>query len=73
MHHQSGAINEQLAELEQTYLKTGDVTADPESGTEIGSNPMERSMENERTEPWIDRRPILNQASPSGQQPSRDR
>jgi len=47
MHHQSGAINEQLAELEQTYLKTGDVTADPESGTEIGSNPMERSMENE--------------------------
>jgi len=47
MHHQSRAINEQLAELEQTYLKTGDVTADPESGTEIGSNPMERSMENE--------------------------
>lgn len=47
MHHQSGAINEQLAELERTYLETGDVTADPGGGTEIGSNPMERSMENE--------------------------
>lgn len=47
MHHQSEAINEQLAELEETYLETGDVTADPESGTDIGSNPMERSMENE--------------------------
>lgn len=45
MHQQSGAINEQLAELEQTYLKTGDVTADPEDGTEVGSNPMERSTE----------------------------
>jgi hypothetical protein len=26
MHHQSGDINDQLAELEQTYLQTGDVT-----------------------------------------------
>jgi hypothetical protein len=47
MHHQSEAINEQLADLEETYLETGDVTADPEGGSEIGSNPMERSMENE--------------------------
>jgi hypothetical protein len=47
MHHQSEAINEQLADLEWTYLETGDVTADPEGGTEIGSNPMERSMGNE--------------------------
>jgi len=47
MHHQSEAINEQLADLEQTYLETGDVTADPEGDTEIGSNPMERSMKNE--------------------------
>ncbi len=47
MHHQSEAISEQLAELEETYLETGDVTANPEGSTEIGSNPMERSMENE--------------------------
>jgi len=47
MHHQSRAINEQLVELETTYLKTGDVTSLAEDCSEIGSNPMERSMENE--------------------------
>jgi hypothetical protein len=48
MHQQSEAINERLAELEVSYLETGDVTADPEGGTEIGSKPMERSTENEK-------------------------
>lgn len=47
MHHQSDAINEQLAELETTYLETGDVEANPEDGPRVGSNPMERSMRNE--------------------------
>jgi len=47
MHHQSEAINEQLAELETTYLETGDVGADPEDGPRVGSNPMERSMQSE--------------------------
>jgi hypothetical protein len=48
MHHQSDAINDQLAELEETYLKTGDVTADPEDSADVGSNPMERAMQQER-------------------------
>jgi len=47
MHHQSDAINDQLAELERTYLETGDVTTEPQGSTDVGSNPMERSMENE--------------------------
>lgn len=47
MHHQSEAINDQLAEFEQKYLATGDVTADPEDSAEVGSNPMERAMQNE--------------------------
>jgi hypothetical protein len=47
MHHQSEAISDQLAELEQTYLETGDVTAEPEDSAEVGSNPMERAMQNE--------------------------
>jgi hypothetical protein len=49
MHHQSAEINDQLAELEKKYLKTGDVTAEPEDSSEVGSNPMERSMRNETT------------------------
>jgi hypothetical protein len=49
MHHQSEAISDQLAELEQTYLETGDVTADPEKSAEVGSNPMERAKQNEGT------------------------
>ena len=48
MHHQSDAINGQLAELEDIYLETGDVTAAPEDSTEVGSNPMERAMQEER-------------------------
>jgi len=44
MHQQSEAINERLVELEEGYLETGDVTADPEGGTETGSNPTERAM-----------------------------
>jgi hypothetical protein len=47
MHHQSEAISDQLAELEQKYLETGDVTAVPEDSAEVGSNPMERAMQNE--------------------------
>jgi hypothetical protein len=47
MHHQSNAINDQLAELEQTYLETGDVTADPEDSAAVGSNPMERAKRTE--------------------------
>lgn len=49
MHHQSERINDQLAELDQKYLKTGDVTAEPEDSAEVGSNPMERAMQNEGT------------------------
>ncbi|MFB6195269.1 MAG: hypothetical protein ABEI80_03795 [Haloplanus sp.] len=47
MHHQSTEINDQLAELEETYLDTGVVTVAPEDGTEVGSNPMERTMRND--------------------------
>jgi hypothetical protein len=47
MHHQSEAISDQLAELERKYVETGDVTADPEDSAEVGSNPMERAMQNE--------------------------
>ncbi|WP_336136655.1 hypothetical protein [Natronomonas amylolytica] len=47
MHHQSGTINDQLAELERTFLETGDVQADPEDGANVGSNPMERAARNE--------------------------
>jgi hypothetical protein len=47
MHHQSDAINDQLAELERTYVETGDVTAAPEDSDAVGSNPMERAMREE--------------------------
>ncbi|WP_135536906.1 hypothetical protein [Halostella pelagica] len=49
MHHQSDAINDQLAELEEMYLATGDVSADPADSAAVGSNPMERARENEST------------------------
>ncbi|WP_247731090.1 hypothetical protein [Halovivax limisalsi] len=48
MHHQSEAIRDQLEELEETYLETGDVTAEPEDSAPVGSNPMERARESER-------------------------
>lgn len=47
MHQQSEAISDQLAELEQKYLATGDVTVDPEDSADVGSNPMERAKRNE--------------------------
>ncbi|MFB6228057.1 MAG: hypothetical protein ABEH88_05665 [Halobacteriales archaeon] len=47
MHHQAEAINDQLAELEERYLETGDVSADPEDSAAVGSTPMERARENE--------------------------
>jgi len=47
MHHQSDAINEQLAEIEETYLESGDASTEPEDSPEVGSNPMERAMQNE--------------------------
>ncbi|ELY91746.1 hypothetical protein C483_09404 [Natrialba hulunbeirensis JCM 10989] len=46
MHHQSDSINEQLEELEEVYLETGSVEHEPEG--DVGSNPMERTMQNER-------------------------
>ncbi|MFD1571042.1 hypothetical protein [Halorubrum laminariae] len=48
-HQQSESINERLVALETTYLETGDVTGDPESGTEVGREPMGRSAENAET------------------------
>lgn len=47
MHHQSEAINEQLAEIEAEYNETGTVPGDPISGDSIGSNPMERAKQAE--------------------------
>jgi hypothetical protein len=47
MHHQSGGINDQLRELERTYLETGDATADPEDSTPVESTPTERPVEDE--------------------------
>jgi hypothetical protein len=46
MHHQSDAINEQLEELENTFLSTGSVMHVPEG--DVGSTPMERTKQNER-------------------------
>lgn len=45
MHHQSDAINEQLEEIEEAYRTSGSVTHVPEG--DVGSNPMERAMQNE--------------------------
>jgi hypothetical protein len=39
MHHRSGEINDQLADIETSYLETGDVAAATDSG---GSNPMQQ-------------------------------
>lgn len=47
MHHQSEAINDQLAELEAEFRETGTVPREPNSGRTIGSNPMERAKEGE--------------------------
>ncbi|WP_276259043.1 hypothetical protein [Haloglomus litoreum] len=47
MHHQSVAINDQLAELERTYLETGDATAEPEESVAVGSTPGEGAIGNE--------------------------
>jgi hypothetical protein len=49
MHHQSEAINEQLAELETTFLEEGDPEAEQTEAREVGSNPMERAMKEEGT------------------------
>jgi hypothetical protein len=50
MHHQSEAINDQLGELEETYLETGDVATEPQNAG-VGSNPMERAMQQEEPTP----------------------
>ena len=44
MHHQSEAINAQLATLAEAFVETGSVEADLD---DIGSNPLERSMKAE--------------------------
>ncbi|WP_256301862.1 hypothetical protein [Haloarchaeobius salinus] len=49
MHHQSETINEQLVELETTFLEEGDPEAAPTEAREVGSNPMERAMKEEGT------------------------
>ncbi|MFB6153639.1 MAG: hypothetical protein ABEJ27_05245 [Halodesulfurarchaeum sp.] len=48
MHHQSEAINEQLAELEEKFVESGDEMVSPQEGSRVGSNPMERAKRNER-------------------------
>jgi hypothetical protein len=50
MHHQSEGINDQLGELEETYLETGDVADEPQNAG-VGSNPMERAMQQEEPTP----------------------
>jgi len=47
MHHQSEAINDQLGEIEEKYVETGDPTVEATESSEVGSNPMERSMREE--------------------------
>ena len=44
MHHQSEAINEELADIEATYLETGDASATPTDGSSVGSTPMDESV-----------------------------
>jgi hypothetical protein len=39
MHNQSEAVNERLAELEESFLETGDVETESDEGAGIGSNP----------------------------------
>lgn len=43
MHHQSRAINDRLAALEQTYVETGDASATPDDGTAVGATPIEQA------------------------------
>jgi hypothetical protein len=38
-HNQSEAVNDRLAELETSFLETGDVEADAEDGVALGSDP----------------------------------
>jgi hypothetical protein len=45
MHHNSGEINERLAELDETYLETGDVTAEEPGQPGGGPTPMEPGRE----------------------------
>ncbi|WP_232820502.1 hypothetical protein [Halorussus litoreus] len=47
MHHESEQINQQLADLEATYLETGDLSANPNQRVEVGSTPMERAKSDE--------------------------
>ena len=39
MHNQSEAVNERLAELEESFLETGDVAEETDQGVGVGSNP----------------------------------
>lgn len=47
MHHQSEAINDQLIELEETYLETGDVTTEPQHSSDMSSTPPGRTIQHE--------------------------
>lgn len=47
MHHQSQAINQQLADLETEYQQSETVPDSPERETPLGSNPMERARKSE--------------------------
>lgn len=47
MHHHSDAINDRLAELEGTYLDTGDVTAESGDSAGVGAHPMQGATQNE--------------------------
>ena len=48
-HHQSEAINERLTALEETYLETGDVTAEPRNGSDTDAPQMEGAMQYEES------------------------
>jgi hypothetical protein len=58
MHHQSDQINAQLAELEEKFQETGDVTVMASDSPEVGSNPMERSMKQEGSSRGFDESPF---------------
>ncbi|MDY6818805.1 MAG: hypothetical protein SVG88_09100 [Halobacteriales archaeon] len=47
MHHQHEAINDQLADLEAEYERTGSVPEGAMNGGESGSTPMDRAKESE--------------------------
>ncbi len=50
MHHEEGSINDRLEALEETYLKTGDVSVKLDYHSEVGSPPVERDIEQERSD-----------------------